>query len=149
MELVVKKYEELTVDELYEILRLRAEVFVVEQNCVYQDLDGKDKKAYHVFLKRDGEVVACLRVLPKGVSYPDAESIGRIVSKIHKSGLGKIVVAEGIKVAREKFGAKRLLISAQVQAQGFYEKQGFSVVTGETYLEDDIPHTLMQYAYDD
>lgn len=145
MEIVVKKYEELTVDELYEILRLRAEVFVVEQDCVYQDLDGKDKVAYHIYIKKDGQVQACLRVLPQGVSYPDAESIGRIVSRDKKRGYGKVIVAEGIRVAKEKFGAKLVKISAQVQAQGFYEKQGFKVVDGTHYLEDNIPHTLMQY----
>ncbi|MBR2989168.1 MAG: GNAT family N-acetyltransferase [Clostridia bacterium] len=144
MEITIKKFDELTTDELYEILRLRAEVFVVEQDCVYQDLDGKDKKAYHIYLTDDGVMQAYLRVLPQGVSYPLDASIGRVVVRAKKNGYGKIVVERGLKLAKEKFNAKVIRISAQVQAQGFYEKQGFKPVSN-IYLEDGIDHREMIY----
>ena len=141
MELHVKKYEELTADELYDLLRARSEVFVVEQNCVYQDLDNKDKKAYHVWLEDEAGIAAYLRVLPAGVSY-DEPSIGRVISLRRRMGLGSKVVAEGLKIAREKFGAKAVRISAQEYAQPFYEQSGF-VKVSESYLEDGIPHVQM------
>ena len=144
MEITVKKFEELSVDELYEILRLRAEVFVVEQDCVYQDLDGKDRVGYHVCLTENGVMQAYLRVLPQGVSYPLDASLGRVVVRAKKSGYGKIVVKKGIEIAKEQFNAKIIRISAQVQAQGFYEKQGFKPVSN-IYLEDGIDHREMIY----
>ena len=141
MEAVVKRFDELTVDELYGILQLRAEVFVVEQNCVYQDLDGVDKGAYHVYLKDGGEIVGCLRVIDKGKRL-DEISIGRVVSRYRKKGIGLKLMTIGFAVAKEKFGATRVKIGAQVQAQGFYESLGFRKVTGE-YMEDGIPHVYM------
>ena len=141
MEAVVKRFDELTVDELYGILQLRAEVFVVEQNCVYQDLDGVDKGAYHVYLKEDGEIVGCLRVIDRGKRL-DEISIGRVVSRYRKKGIGVKLMTIGFAVAKEKFGATRVKIGAQVQAQGFYESLGFRKVTGE-YMEDGIPHVYM------
>ena len=141
MELVVKHFKELSLEELYEILKVRAEVFVVEQTCIYQDLDEKDKGAYHLFLKDDKGIKAYLRVLDKGVSYEDA-SIGRVLTVDRGCGLGEKVVTEGIKVAREKFQAGRIRISAQLYAKGFYEKAGFKQVSDE-YLEDGIVHIAM------
>ena len=141
MELNVKKYEDLTADELYNLLRARSEVFVVEQNCVYQDLDNKDKKAYHVWLEDEEGIAAYLRVLPAGVSY-DEPSIGRVISLRRRMGLGSKVVAEGLKIAREKFGATAVRISAQEYARPFYEQSGF-VKVSESYLEDGIPHVQM------
>ena len=146
MEIFVKHYTELTRDELYEILRARAEVFVVEQNCPYQDLDCKDLDAYHVYMREDGEIVGYLRVLRRGVSYPDTASIGRVITTARGRGrgIGLQLVLEGIKVAKEKFGESELTISAQKYAVGFYEKAGF-VPTDIEYLEDGIPHVRMLY----
>jgi ElaA protein len=141
MELHIKNYEELTVDELYDLLRARSEVFVVEQDCVYQDLDNKDKKAYHVWLSDEDGIAAYLRVLPSGVSY-DEPSVGRVISLRRRQGLGSIVLAEGLRIAREKFGAKAVRISAQEYARPFYEQGGF-VKVSDSYLEDGIPHIQM------
>ena len=144
VEITVKHYTELTRDELYEILRARAEVFVVEQNCPYQDLDNKDLGAYHICMRECGEIVGYLRVLDKGVSYPDTASIGRVITTARGRGrgIGLTLVLEGIRVAKEKFGQTALTISAQKYAVGFYEKAGF-VPTDIEYLEDGIPHVKM------
>lgn len=143
MEIVVKKFEELSVEELYEILRLRAEVFVVEQNCAYQDLDKIDKEAYHVYLQEDGKIVAYLRVIDKDKRL-DEVSIGRVISLKRRQGLGTALMKAGIEVAKEKFGAKVIKIGAQLYAKPFYEGCGFRQISGE-YLEDGIPHIYMVY----
>ena len=143
MEIVVKKFEELSVEELYEILRLRAEVFVVEQNCAYQDLDKIDKEAYHVYLQEEGKIVAYLRVIDKDKRL-DEVSIGRVISLKRRQGLGTALMKAGIEVAKEKFGAKVIKIGAQLYAKPFYEGCGFRQVSGE-YLEDGIPHIYMVY----
>ena len=142
MEIHIKKYNELTADELYEILKLRSEVFVVEQNCIYQDLDDKDKRAYHVWITDETGIVACARVLERGVSYDDAVSIGRVVSKRRGEGLGAAVMETAVNTAREKYGALPIIISAQQYAVPFYERFGF-VAVSEPYLEDNIPHVKM------
>lgn len=141
METVVKKFDELIVEELYEILKLRAEVFVVEQNCVYQDIDDKDKGAWHVFLRDDDGLEAYLRVLDKGVAFDEA-SIGRVVTKKREQGFGKKVMEAGMKVAAEKLGADRIKIVAQSYAEGFYKKSGF-VTVSEEFMYDGIPHVYM------
>lgn len=143
MEIVVKKFEELSVEELYEILRLRAEVFVVEQNCAYQDLDKIDKEAYHVYLQEEGKIVAYLRVIDKDKRL-DEVSIGRVISLKRRQGLGTALMKAGIEVAKEKFGAKVIKIGAQLYAKPFYEGCGFRQISGE-YLEDGIPHIYMVY----
>lgn len=141
MELIVKKFDELTPDELYDILKLRVDVFVVEQNCPYPEIDGKDKGAYHVWL-RDGEgIAAYLRVLDKGVSFDDA-AVGRVISARRRKGFGTVVLKEGIRVAKEKFGADKITIEAQVYARKFYENVGFRQAS-EEFLEDGIPHIVM------
>ena len=141
MQIVVKKFNELSVGELYEILRARAEIFIVEQNCVYQDLDEVDKEAYHICLYDDGALVAYLRVIDKGKRL-DEVSLGRVITVKRRQGYGKIVMQKGFEVAKEKFGATTVKIGAQVQAQPFYEKLGFVPVSGH-YLEDGIPHIYM------
>ena len=143
MEAVVKHFNELTVEELYEIMQARAEVFVVEQNCAYQDLDGIDKEAYHVWLKEDGKLVAYLRVIDKGKRL-DEVSVGRVISLKRRAGLGTKVIQLGIAVAKEKFGATRIKVGAQLYAKPFYEGCGFEQISGE-YLEDGIPHIYMLY----
>lgn len=141
MELVVKKYNELTLDELYEIIQARISVFVIEQNCPYQDLDNKDKNAYHVILRDNNVIKGYLRVLDKGVTFEE-ESLGRVITTERGKGYSIIILKEGIKVAKEKYGAKKIRISAQLYAKGVYEKVGFKQVSGE-YLEDGIPHIQM------
>ena len=141
METVVKKFDELTGAELYELLRVRAEVFVVEQNCAYQDLDGVDYDAYHVFLQENGKIWAYLRVVDKGKRL-DEVSIGRVISLRRRQGLGGKLMQAGLRVAKEKFGAKTVKVGAQVYAKPFYESVGFSQISGE-YLEDGIPHIYM------
>jgi len=143
MKIVVKKFNELTLDELYEILKIRAEVFVVEQNCPYQDLDGMDKEAYHVYMEEEGKMVAYLRVIDKGKRL-DEVSVGRVISLKRRCGLGSALMQEGIRVAKEKFGAERIKVGAQVYAKPFYEQAGFRQVS-EEYLEDGIPHIYMMY----
>ena len=141
MQLIIKHFNELTADELYEILAARAEVFVVEQNCAYQDLDGIDKNAYHVYYKEDGKIVAYLRVIDKGERL-DEVSIGRVISLKRRCGLGSALMREGLRVAKEKFGATKVKIGAQLYAKPFYESVGFQQISGE-YLEDGIPHIYM------
>ena len=141
MELVEKRFEELTTLELYEILKVRAEVFVVEQNCVYQDLDEKDKQAYHVYLKNEEGIQAYLRVLDAGVSFPEV-GIGRVMTLKRRCGLGTQVLKEGIRVAKEKMNADTIKLEAQVYARSLYEKEGF-VQPSEEFLEDGIPHIEM------
>ncbi len=142
MEIQIKRFNELTINELYEMLKLRSEVFVVEQNCAYQDIDDKDQHAIHISLVEDGVWLAYLRVLDKGVSY-DTASLGRVITRARGKGLGLILMKEGIKVVKEVYKANELTISAQCQAVGFYEKLGFEIVS-EPYLEDDIPHVKMK-----
>ncbi len=141
MEIVVKSFTELTVEELYEILRARAEVFIVEQNCVYQDVDNVDREAYHVYLRENGEIIAYLRVIDKGKRL-DEVSLGRVITLKRRQGYGTKVMKVGIAVARERFSAKKIKIGAQAWAKPFYEQLGFRQISGE-YMEDGIPHIYM------
>lgn len=141
MELIVKHFNELTAMELMEIFSLRMAIFVVEQNCPYQDIDGWDPHAYHVYLRDEEGIRAYLRVLPANTRYEDA-SLGRVVSNKRRCGLATRVLQAGIAVAKEKFGADRLMIGAQTYAQPLYEKVGF-VSLGDYYLEDGQPHVHM------
>jgi len=141
MELTVKKFEELTASELYEILKARADIFVVEQSCIYNDLDGNDQMAYHVFLHDENGIAAYLRVVPAGV-YDDSVRIGRVITTRRGLGLGSRIMKEGLCVARDRLSADKITISAQTHAIGFYRKNGFDVVSDE-YLEDGIPHVKM------
>ena len=141
MDLVIKQFEELSTDELYEILKARVAVFVVEQNCAYQEIDNKDRYSYHVFLKDDTGIKAYLRVIDKGVSFEEV-SIGRVLTLKRGCGLGSKILAEGIKIAKERMNADRIKIEAQTYAKGFYAKAGFKQVS-EEFLEDGIPHIQM------
>ena len=143
MEFVVKHFKELSTTELYEILRTRAEVFVVEQNCAYQDLDGKDLDAVHLFAwNEEGRVSACLRVFWKDKEKGIAQ-IGRVVTLCHGQGLGGEILHRGVQIAEQDFGARRIYLEAQQYAIGYYEKEGFEV-TSEPFLEDGIPHVTME-----
>ncbi len=141
MERIVKHFSELTTEELMEIYRLRNAVFVVEQNCPYQDIDGWDPYAYHLWLQDENGIRAYLRVLPQNTLYEDA-SLGRVISMKRRCGLATRLLQEGIALARERFGAKRLIIGAQTYACPVYEKVGF-VRTDYEYMEDGIPHVRM------
>lgn len=142
MELLVKHFDELTNDELYEILKIRVDVFVVEQKCPYPEIDGKDKNAYHLFLRDERGIAAYLRVLDRGVSFNEP-SLGRILTARRGEGLGIRIVSEGIKFAAEKFSAAKIKIEAQVYAKGFYEKLGFRQCS-EPFWDDGIEHIAMQ-----
>ena len=141
MEIIVKAFQELSVDELYEMLQIRVAVFVVEQNCPYQDLDDKDKQAYHVFLRENGETLGYLRVIDKGNRLQEA-SVGRVISLKRRQGIGGALMRAGLAVAKEKFGADKVMVGAQKYAIPFYESVGFRVISDE-YLEDGIPHVYM------
>lgn len=135
-----KEFQELSIDELYGIIRLRNEIFVVEQDCVYQDLDLKDKKCIHLFAMENGEAVACLRIIPAGISYP-IPSIGRLVVKqsYRRSGYARKMMLEAINIIRNEFRAEKIRISGQAYLKEFYQSLGFKTVT-EVYLEDGIEH---------
>ena len=143
METEVKRFDQLTTEELYEILRLRAEVFIVEQNCVYQDLDGKDHKAIHVLGRINQELVAYARLFGASEYFKEA-SIGRIVvSPKHRTlGLGKQIVKASEEALDRAFKAQRIKLSAQSYLGKFYKELGYKSY-GEEYLEDGIPHIAM------
>lgn len=141
MELTIKKFDELTIYELYSIMQARIEIFTVEQNCAYQDLDGKDFDCHHVFFSENGKILAYCRVAPKGLIYENV-TIGRVITIARGTGLGKKLMLEALEVAREKYSANTVSIGAQIQAQGFYEKCGFTA-TDKKYIEDGIPHVMM------
>ncbi len=145
MDLVLHKklFRELTVDELYELLRVRSEVFVVEQDCVYQDMDGDDQVSVHLWLTDGGKVVALCRVCPAG-THMEEVSIGRVITTERGKGYGKRIMLEGIKVAQEHFNAKRIDIEAQEYARGFYEQVGFRQ-SSEPFMLDGIPHIRMTW----
>lgn len=145
MDLVLHKklFRELTVDELYELLRIRAEVFVVEQDCVYQDMDGDDQVSVHLWLTEGDKVVALCRVCPAG-THMEEVSIGRVITTERNKGYGKRIMLEGIKVAQEHFNAKRIDIEAQEYARGFYEQVGFRQ-SSEPFILDGIPHIRMTW----
>ena len=141
MKLYCKEFDELTTDELYRILTLRVSVFVVDQNCPYQEVDGKDRRACHLWLEDEDGIQAYLRVLVKGVSFP-AASIGRVIAVKRRQGLGTRIVKEGIRVAKERFGADAITIEAQTYARKLYENLGFRQ-TSEEFLDEGIPHIQM------
>lgn len=140
----VCSYDDLSKKEFHQIIILRQQVFIVEQNCPYQDADEKDFNSYHLMgFDKSDKLIAYLRIVAPGISYKEA-SLGRIVTdiKYRGTGLGAEVVKVGIKHTKSIFGVSELRISAQSHLVSFYEKFNF-VSTGKEYLEDDIPHTEM------
>lgn len=139
-----KTFDELSTKELYQILRLRSEVFVVEQNCVYQDIDNKDQKALHLFGIVEGEIIAYSRLFKPG-DYFEFSSIGRVVvaEKNRVKNFGHELIDQSILEINRRFNVQNITISAQLYLKKFYESHGF-VATSETYLEDDIPHIEMK-----
>jgi ElaA protein len=140
----IKEFESLSVNELYDILRLRSEIFVVEQNCVYLDLDGKDKKGFHLIGQFEGRIVAYSRLFKPGISFDNA-SIGRVVvdANYRDKKWGHELMREAIAGIKNHFGENKITIGAQLYLKKFYESHGF-VQTSEMYLEDDIPHIEMK-----
>jgi len=138
-----KAFEELSVEELYDILQLRTDIFVVEQNCPYPELDGKDKNCLHVFATQHGKVVAYARIVPPGLSYKEI-SIGRVAvhQDYRKEGLGRILLDLAIEKIEEEFDPQDIQIGAQCYLKKFYASFGFEPVSAE-YLEDGIPHVDM------
>jgi len=141
MEKFIKRFNELSLDELYEILKVRIGVFVIDQKCLYQELDDKDKKAFHVYIKEDDKIKAYLRILDKGILFEEV-AIGRVLTTERGKGFGNIILKEGIRIAKEKMNANKIKIEAQSYAKGYYEKFGFKQVSDE-FLEDGIPHIKM------
>ena len=144
MNYIVKQFEELTTIELYEILKLRSEIFVVEQNCVYQDLDDIDYQSLHIFCEENHNVLAYLRIYPKR-GETDVVQIGRVVTLKHRTGIGSALMEKGIQTIKDTMNYKKIYIVAQKQAIGFYKKFGF-IVTSDEFLEDGILHVAMELA---
>jgi ElaA protein len=144
LEWQIKSFESLSVHELYDILRLRSEIFVVEQHCVYLDLDDKDKLALHLFGSLEGKIVAYSRLFRAGITFKNA-SIGRVVidANYRDKKWGQELMQEAIAGIKTHFNESKITIGAQLYLKKFYENQGF-VTTSEMYLEDDIPHIEMQ-----
>src|SRR5690606_3812368 len=143
---ICKAFHELTPIELYDMLRLRSEVFVVEQTCVFLDMDDKDQLCHHVlFYNKDQVLVATARLVPAGVSYTDMMSIGRIVTSqlVRGTGVGKDLVAMSIDECYRLFGKAPIRIGAQLYAKKFYERFGFEQ-SSEVYDEDGIDHIKME-----
>ncbi len=143
----LKTFDELTNLELYQIIQLRVDIFIVEQNCPYSDLDDKDteKGAFHFFATSHGKVVAYMRILAPHISYPDMSSLGRVVThqSVRGTGIGHELLEKAVAIIDEKWPDKVCHISAQSHLQAYYRRQDFIAVGGE-YLEDDIPHIGME-----
>ncbi len=140
---VFKKFDDLTPRELYSILQLRNEVFVVEQNCVFQDADNKDQASCHLMGWNNKILVAYARIIPAGVVY-ELPSIGRVVTSpvARRNGTGKILMEESIEVIKKLFGNVSIKLGAQLYLKNFYESFGF-IQSSDMYLEDGIPHIEM------
>ena len=136
-------YKELSADQLYEILRLRAEIFVVEQNCAYQDIDLKDQKAIHLTGEINKKIIAYTRIFKKG-DYFNNSSIGRVLVKkdYRKKDYGKLIMKKSIEIIKTDPEEEEIELSAQKYLTEFYSDLGFKK-TGKEYLEDNIPHIKM------
>lgn len=139
----IKTFEEFTVPELYQVLKARVDVFVVEQNCPYPDLDDYDQKAIHIWAEENGDVLAYCRVFDKGIKYHET-SIGRVLTTENARGksLGKLLIQYAVETIENRFHTSEIRISAQDYLLKFYAGFGFED-TGKKYMEDDIPHTEM------
>ena len=146
MNTVIKNFSELSTEEIYNILKLRSEVFVVEQNCVYQDIDEKDQKATHLFIEKNNEIIAYTRIFKKGDYYEENPSIGRVVVSKKERGknLGKEIMLNSIEFIKKELEGRKIELSAQKYLDKFYTDLDF-YSEGEDYLEDGIPHQRMFY----
>lgn len=142
----VQPYSKLNLDHFHDIIALRIKIFVIEQDCPYQDLDGKDKLAHHLFYtNNEDEVIAATRILPQNISYAEV-SIGRVVvdESCRGTGLGHLIMEESMNFVQDEFGQVDIRLSAQKHLENYYGKHGFKS-TGKEYLEDGIPHVEMLY----
>ena len=142
----VKSFQELSLEEFHDIIALRIQIFIIEQNCPYQEVDGKDKLAHHLFFKNEmDEIIAVTRILPQGISYEEV-AIGRVV--VHEdyrgTGLGSQLMSDSMNFVRDKYGEVPVRLSAQKHLENYYGNHGFKS-TGKEYLEDGIPHVEMLY----
>lgn len=141
----IKHYTDLNLNEFHDIIALRMNVFVVEQDCPYLDLDGKDKRAYHLICRNGkGDIVATSRILPPGLGYKDSAAIGRVVveKSIRGNDVGHEIMRKAVEFSKLEFGGSPIRISAQKHLEKYYEKHVFTS-TGKEYLEDGIPHVEM------
>jgi|TARA_B110000444_G_scaffold78899_1_gene74603 ElaA protein len=138
------KFEELSNSKLYEILKLRSKIFVIEQKCLYQDMDALDNKAYHILIEKKNSIIGYSRVLEKGSVYKDYLSIGRVCvdEKNRGNKIGDLLIEYSLKLAKEKYKNIPIKISAQSYLKDLYKKHGF-IYKGEEYIEDGIPHSAM------
>ena len=145
MKIVIKKFEELTTEELYEILKLRSDVFVVEQECVYPDCDGRDIHAQHLYVEKDNEIVGYLRILEKGQTF-DELAIGRVVVREDYRGIGlaRHMMSKALMFINDYLHEHTVKLSAQEHLTDFYKSVGFYTIS-EAYVEDGIPHIDMEY----
>ncbi|MDE6266832.1 MAG: GNAT family N-acetyltransferase [Muribaculaceae bacterium] len=141
MKITEKRFEELTTDELYEILRCRAEVFVMGQNCIYQDMDGIDKHSTHLYIEENGRIKSYLRIIDPGIKFPPA-SIGRVLTlkEYRGNGLARRLMSEAIRIAHRK--APVIEIEAQAYLLEFYRSLGFRQ-TSDVFMLENIPHVTM------
>ena len=142
----VKSFQELSLEEFHDIVALRIQIFIIEQNCPYQEVDGKDKFAHHLFFKNEmDEIIAVTRILPQGISYEEV-AIGRVVvhEEYRGTGLGNQLMADSMNFVRDKYGDVPVRLSAQKHLENYYGNHGFKS-TGKEYLEDGIPHVEMLY----
>lgn len=138
MEIFVKPFEELDINELYEILRLRVDVFVVEQNCPYPEIDGRDLDAIHIYLEDAGEILAYARLYEEDGQV----HLGRVIAKKRRKGYGSLILKEAIEAAKNFYQAKQIHIEAQTYAKSLYEKAGFVQISQPFFL-DGIEHVKM------
>ena len=138
------EFDKLAPIDLYHIIQLRIEIFIIEQNCIYQDLDDKDKAGLHMMGKENDELVSYVRLLPEGISYDKYVSIGRVVikEKARKKGHGYKLMGKAIEYCNELWPGRPIKISAQAHLMGFYNQCGFTEM-GDIYHEDGIPHIAM------
>ena len=140
MKFYAKTFSELSAREIYEILKSRMEIFLLEQNIKYLDPDDIDYNSLHVFFEHEGRVVAYFRAFEHG---EDTVKIGRVLTLEHGKGLGKRLMLEGIEKVKKHFGCNKIVLHSQKHAEGFYEKLGFKTVSDE-YLEAGVPHVTME-----
>ena len=143
MEFVIKQFYELTLDELYKILKVRTSIFVVEQNCPYQELDDLDQNSYHIYLEEDNQIIAYARVIPKDNPFHEV-SIGRVLVTKRRHGYGTKIVQKAIEVAIEKYHTEKIVIEAQTYVKKKDENVGFKQIS-MPFLEDGIEHIKMVY----
>ena len=142
MSIKAKYFNELTTTELYELLKVRSEIFVVEQNCIYQDLDDIDYNSLHIFIEENNEIIAYLRAFYKDDSK-EIVQLGRVLTKEHGLGNGKKLILEALPIIKKRLKPKKIYIEAQKYAEDFYKKFGF-ITKSKEFLDDGIYHVIME-----